>query len=88
MAVPAFGGTPREGPGPVVGLGRRDRGPVTVRTTMDGQAAPARLAIRTGDGHPIVPDAGQSWFDGQNGLGLRLLARRGHRHGARRDGDG
>ena len=67
MAVAAFGGPPREVPVRSWDWGA-ETGTVTVRTTMDGRPAPARLAIRTGDGHPLVPDAGQSWFDGQNGL--------------------
>ncbi len=66
MQLPAFGGTPRE-----VEVTSWDwsaeTGTVTVRTTVDGRPAPARLAVTTGDGHPLFADGRQSWFDGQNG---------------------
>ncbi|MGQ0765803.1 MAG: CehA/McbA family metallohydrolase [Gemmatimonadota bacterium] len=40
----------------------------TVRTLLAGRAAPARLNIIDASGHPVVPERGMSWFDGQNGL--------------------
>ena len=42
-------------------------GTVTIRTTLDGAPAPARLAVTDASGHPLLPEAGQAWFDGQNG---------------------
>ena len=42
-------------------------GTLTVRTVMGGRPTPARLAVTTASGHPVLPDTGQAWFDGQNG---------------------
>ena len=41
-----------------------------IRTHLEGSAAAAaaRLTVRDGSGHPIVPDQGQVRFDGQNGI--------------------
>ncbi len=40
-----------------------------IRTVASGGAlAAARLAVRDGAGHPLVPEAGQTRFDGQNGI--------------------
>lgn len=42
---------------------------VLVKTRMRGSGAnlPARLSVVDGKGHPVLPDAGQARFDGQNG---------------------
>ncbi|MDX1393326.1 MAG: CehA/McbA family metallohydrolase [Gemmatimonadota bacterium] len=40
---------------------------VRVRTTLDGRPSGARLSVLDASGHPAVPDAGTSHFDGQNG---------------------
>ncbi len=66
MTVPAFGGTARAVEVTTWDWGA-ETGTVTIRTTVDGQPAPARLAISTDSGHPLVGD-GQAWFDGQNGV--------------------
>ncbi len=42
-------------------------GTVTIRTAIDGAPAPARLAITDAAGHPLLPDTGRAWFDGENG---------------------
>ncbi|WP_412069219.1 CehA/McbA family metallohydrolase [Rubrivirga sp. IMCC43871] len=67
MRVATEGGAPEE-----VAVAAWDwgvpTGTVTVRTTLGGAPAPARLALATGDGHPLFPDAGQAWFDGENGV--------------------
>jgi TolB protein len=44
-------------------------GRLVIRTRGAGSAAaiPARLTASTGDGHPLVPDAGQPWSEGQTG---------------------
>ena len=41
-----------------------------IRTRNSDQRVPrpARLHIVDRDGHPVIPDSGQVWFDGQNGL--------------------
>jgi TolB protein len=41
-----------------------------IRTHLKGlpSAAAARLTVRDGAGHPLVPDQGQPRFDGQNGI--------------------
>ena len=41
-----------------------------VVTRLASAATPvaARLALTTGDGHPVAPDSGQVRFDGQNGI--------------------
>jgi TolB protein len=41
-----------------------------IRTRNAGERTPrpARLHIADRDGHPVIPDSGQVWFDGQNGL--------------------
>jgi TolB protein len=46
-----------------------ETGRVVIRTHRTGGSAlaPARLTASTGDGHPLVPDAGQPRFDGQTG---------------------
>ncbi len=43
---------------------------VQVRTRKSGAGAPlpARVHLVDRDGHPALPDSGQVWFDGQNGL--------------------
>lgn len=40
-----------------------------IRTRATGTLgfAAARLSVRDGGGHPVVPEPGQVWFDGQNG---------------------
>jgi TolB protein len=64
--VPAAGGAPAE-----VEVEAWDWGvpvgTVTVRTTVNGRPAPARLAAIDASGHPVLPDA-QAWFDGQSGI--------------------
>ena len=43
-------------------------GRLIVRTRDAGAAAaPARLAVTTAEGHPLLPDARQSWSEGQTG---------------------
>lgn len=42
-------------------------GTVRVRTRVAGAAVPARLHARDGAGHPVVPEPGQVWFDGEHG---------------------
>ena len=44
-----------------------ETGTLTVRTTVGGEAAPARFAVTDSAGHPLVADR-QAWFDGQNGV--------------------
>jgi TolB protein len=41
-----------------------------IRTARQGSAGltPARLHVADRSGHPAIPDSGQVWFDGQNGL--------------------
>ena len=62
------GGTPSR-----VDVARWDWGAATgrlvIRTRGAGESAdlPARLTAATGDGHPLLPDAGQPWSDGQTG---------------------
>ena len=48
-----------------VGIGR-----LIIRTRLAGRTEPvaARLNITDGRGHPVIPERGQSRFDGQNGL--------------------
>lgn len=43
---------------------------VRIRTRLAGAhgLVPARLNVRDGGGHPAIPEAGMSRFDGQNGL--------------------
>ena len=64
--VPVEGGTPTE-----VAVEAWDwgvpLGALTVRTTIDGTPAPARLSITDADGHPVFPDGHRTWFDGQTG---------------------
>ena len=66
MRVPTVGGAAQE-----VVVSEWDWGAptatFTVRTTVDGDVAPTRLALTTGDGHPLLPDDGRAWFDGQTG---------------------
>ncbi len=38
-----------------------------IHTVRSDAAAPARLRVTDGQGHPLVPADGQAWFDGQNG---------------------
>ncbi len=69
MRIPVGGGTPVEVEVTAWDWGV-ETGTLTVRTTMGGRAAPARVTIvtETADGlHPAFPDE-QAWFDGQNGL--------------------
>jgi TolB protein len=42
-------------------------GTLRVRTVSGGASVPARLHAVDADGHPIVPEPGQTWFDGQHG---------------------
>lgn len=48
----------------------RPTGRLRIRTHLSGNSAStaARLAVRDGLGHPMVPDRGQVRFDGQNGI--------------------
>lgn len=39
-----------------------------IRTTQGTAPRPSRLHVADRDGHPVLPDSGPSWFDGQNGL--------------------
>ena len=41
---------------------------VVTRLVAGSTPVSARLALTTGDGHPITPDSGQIRFDGQNGM--------------------
>jgi TolB protein len=41
---------------------------VTRRADQSSRLTPARLAVADGAGHPLVPEEGQSRFDGQNGV--------------------
>lgn len=66
VRIPAEGGAPEEVAVEAWDWGT-EVGTVTVRTTIGGAPAPARLALTTADGHPLFPD-GQAWFDGQNGV--------------------
>ena len=43
-------------------------GRLVVRSTANGARSVARLTVTDGRGHPVIPDAGQPRFDGQNGL--------------------
>jgi TolB protein len=60
------------GPSRTVAIGHWDYGAgtqrLTVTTTVGGTLSPARLAVTDGNGHPLLPDAGQARFDGQNGI--------------------
>ena len=40
---------------------------VTTTDASSGRPVAARLGVVDGQGHPVIPDAGQSRFDGQNG---------------------
>jgi TolB protein len=40
---------------------------VTIRTRRADAALPARLAVADGQGHPVAPAAGITYFDGQHG---------------------
>jgi TolB protein len=65
--VPSNGGAAQELP-----IARWDYGVptarFTVRTLVASTPAPARLNVVDAAGHPVVPDAGMTRFDGQNGL--------------------
>jgi TolB protein len=67
--VPAHGGAARN-----VSVRQWQWGTPTARlrviTRLAGGRTPvsARVALAAGDGHPIVPDSGQTRFDGQNGI--------------------
>ncbi len=67
--VPAHGGAVRD-----VSVRQWQWGTATARlrviTRLAGGRTPvgARVAMVAGDGHPIVPDSGQTRFDGQNGI--------------------
>ena len=67
MRIPTAGGTPEEIEIDDWDWGA-DLGTVTIRTTLGGEPAPARLAAIGASGHPLVPDVGQVWFDGENGI--------------------
>lgn len=67
MRVPAEGGTPEEVAVEAWDWGA-ELGTVTVTTRVDGEVGPARVAVTTADGHPLVPDDRQAWFDGENGV--------------------
>ena len=41
---------------------------VTIRTVKDGKSTPARLSVVDAKGHPVVPQDGGIYFDGQNGM--------------------
>ena len=41
---------------------------IRTRTSGSGAPAPARVHVTDRDGHPALPDSGQVWFDGQNGM--------------------
>lgn len=43
-------------------------GRLVVRTTASGLGSTARLTVTDRDGHPVIPNAGQPRFDGQNGV--------------------
>ncbi len=67
--VPAHGGAAQD-----VTIRRWDWGTATARVRVitrlaaDDTPVSARIALVAGDGHPIVPDSGQTRFDGQNGI--------------------
>jgi TolB protein len=42
-------------------------GTVSIRTNIDGQAAPVRMNVVDADGHPIIPARGAVRSEGQNG---------------------
>jgi TolB protein len=67
--VPTAGGAP-EDVSPLSWDWGEPTARVTVRTRRAGEAGglPARLSVTAGNGHPLLPDAGQPRFDGQNGL--------------------
>lgn len=67
MRTSAFGGASQE-----VAIKRRDWGEkrrsVTIRTVKAGQPTPARLSVYDANGHPVVPNKGGVYFDGENGV--------------------
>ena len=67
--IPASGGMPHEARVTSWNWGA-PTATLRVVTRLASNAAPisARLALMTGDGHPIAPDSGQVRFDGQNGI--------------------
>ncbi len=67
--IPATGGTP-EDVSPLSWNWGEPTARVIVKTRRAGEAAnlPARLSIVERNGHPLLPDAGQPRFDGQNGV--------------------
>jgi TolB protein len=42
-------------------------GTVRITTRQAGGEVPARLAVTDAGGHPLLPEYGLTWFDGQNG---------------------
>jgi TolB protein len=61
----------RGGPVETIAINEMDwgarTGTLSVRTNIDGQAAPVRLNVLSEQGHPIIPDAGAVRSEGQNG---------------------
>ena len=45
-----------------------ERRTVTIRTLKDGKPTPARLSVLDAVGHPVVPNSGAVYFDGENGM--------------------
>ncbi len=67
MRTSAYGGGVEE-----VAVKSRDWGEprhkVTIKTVKEGKTSPARLSVLDANGHPIVPQSGGIYFDGQNGM--------------------
>ncbi len=64
--IPPTGGTP-EDVSPISWDWGEPTVRVFVKTRRGGANLPARLSVIDGKGHPVLPDKGQSRFDGQNG---------------------
>ena len=67
MRMSAYGGSVAE-----VTINSRNWGEqrhkITIKTVKKGKASPARLSVLDAKGHPVVPQAGGIYFDGQNGM--------------------
>ncbi|MBA2501768.1 MAG: CehA/McbA family metallohydrolase [Pyrinomonadaceae bacterium] len=69
LRIPATGGEP-EDVSPLTWNWGEPTTRVLIKTRRAGEATnlPARLSIVDRNGHPLLPDAGQPRFDGQNGV--------------------